>query len=473
MAIRFSSVKYSGYSVTLSVLPQGNSYRTEIGSFTFPFEYSGSINDGDFYFYIPAIDQVFSKSVVPQTPTPTPTNTPTQTVTPTITPTNTPTETTTPTPTVTPTQTLTPTITPTETPTPTPTETTTPTPTETPTPTITPTMTETPTPTPTETPITTPSITPTITPSPVQTCPYITTYVSTSGSVYDVLSPNNGYIYIATINGTDVFDTSYSLSQTIPNSLSGGPATFASLGYLNASSEILYLGSDSNSKTIETYNFTDSSSHTIGSNILSLSFASDRTSSHIGFITTDGDYSQIDEITQSINYTTSVTPTTNGDISLSRTDDYLWIVSTGDTLFRIDTLSKSIAGTTNIGNAGVIKRIADDVTNGFTYILSDGIDIQRCVSGTIAQSYSISAYSGINTSMTIDDGNGKLYILNVESPNIFGLIRFDLTTRTFDGLYSLGSLSGFTNGQIVYEPNNGELLLSLEPFSDRVYRICL
>ena len=106
MAIRFSSVKYSGYSVTLSVLPQGDSYRTEIGSFTFPFDYSGSINNGDFYFYIPAIDQSFNKSVVPQTPTPTPTNTPTQTITPTITPTKTVTPSITPT--ITPTKTVTP-----------------------------------------------------------------------------------------------------------------------------------------------------------------------------------------------------------------------------------------------------------------------------------------------------------------------------------------------------------------------------
>jgi surface protein len=106
MAIRFSSINYSGYSVTLSVLPKGETYRTQVGSFTFPFEYSGVINEGDFYFYIPAIDQVFSKSVVPQTPTPTPTNTPTQTITPTITPTNTPTQTITPT--ITPTVTVTP-----------------------------------------------------------------------------------------------------------------------------------------------------------------------------------------------------------------------------------------------------------------------------------------------------------------------------------------------------------------------------
>lgn len=118
MAIRFSSINYSGYSVTLSVLPKGETYRTQVGSFTFPFEYSGVIDDGDFYFYIPAIDQSFSKFVVPPTPTPTPTITPTKTVTPTVTRTVTPT--TTITPTNTPTRTITPTITPTVTVTPSP-----------------------------------------------------------------------------------------------------------------------------------------------------------------------------------------------------------------------------------------------------------------------------------------------------------------------------------------------------------------
>jgi len=421
---------------------------------------------------------------VTETPTNTPTETPTQT--PSETPSSTPSGTVTPTPT----NTETPSETPTQTPTPTITETPTNTPTETETPTPTPTMTETPqviespTPTPTETvtpTITeTPTNTPTITETPTVTpssgglvCPYITTYVSTSGSVYDVLSPNNGLIYVATSGGTDVYDSTYSLIQTISNSLSSGPATYAALAYTNATSEILYLGSDSNIKTIETYDFTNLVSNTIGSNILTLALAVDRTASYIGLINDDNNYRQIIESTQSIDATINVTATTNGDISLSRTDDYLWVVSTGDTLVRIDPSSKSIIGTTNIGNSGVIKRIADDVTNGFTYILSDGIDIQRCNSGTIVQSYSISAYSGTNTSMTIDEGNGKLYILNVESPNIFGLIRFDLTTRTFDGLYSLGSQPGYTNGQIIYEPNNGELLLIFEPFSDRVYRICL
>lgn len=214
MAIRFSSVKYSGFTVTLSVLPTGELYRTEVGTFTFPFDYNGDVNLGSFYFYIPSIDQVFEKSVVPSSPTPTPTITPTQTSTPTITPTitatqtltptvtqtptitptvtNTPTQTTTPTttatPTITPTQTpsMIPTVTPTptptitetptntptptesETPTPTPTESETPTPTPTETPTITPTESETPTPTPTETPTPTPTETPTNTPTPTE-----------------------------------------------------------------------------------------------------------------------------------------------------------------------------------------------------------------------------------------------------------------------------------------------------------------
>jgi len=190
MAIRFSSVKYSGYSVNLSVLPQGELFRTEVGSFTFPFDYNGNVNNGSFYFYIPAIDQVFEKSVIPASPTPTPTttptNTPTITPTETITPTPSLTETSTPTPTITETPTNTPTPTESETPTPTPTNTPTPTitqtptPTETetptPTPTITPTESETPTPTPTITPTETPTQTPSPTPIPITGTTYVVNY---------------------------------------------------------------------------------------------------------------------------------------------------------------------------------------------------------------------------------------------------------------------------------------------------------
>ena len=96
MAIRFSSIKYSGYSLTLSVLPQGKSFRTEVGSFTFPFNYTGDVTNGLFYFYIPSIDQVFEKPVTSVNLTPTPT------VAPTITPSITPTTTVTPTITSTP-----------------------------------------------------------------------------------------------------------------------------------------------------------------------------------------------------------------------------------------------------------------------------------------------------------------------------------------------------------------------------------
>jgi hypothetical protein len=91
----------------------------------------------------------------------------------------------------------------------------------------------------------------------------------------------------------------------------------------------------------------------------------------------------------------------------------------------------------------------------------------------VATYVDLTPYSGTNTSMTIDEVNNKLYILNVQSPNTFGLIKIDIGTLTNEGLYSLGLASGFTNGQIIFEPNNFEILLSYEPFFDRIYRICL
>ena len=113
-------------------------------------------------------------------------------------------------------------------------------------------------------------------------------------------------------------------------------------------------------------------------------------------------------------------------------------------------------------------------TNGYTYLLVDG---QRLLvydsPSTVTYDVNLTTYSGTNTSMTIDITNNKLYILNVQSPNTFGLIKIDIGTLTNEGLYSLGSSPGFTNGHIIYEPNNSEILLNYIPFSDRIIRICI
>ncbi len=65
---------------------------------------------------------------------------------------------------------------------------------------------------------------------------------------------------------------------------------------------------------------------------------------------------------------------------------------------------------------------------------------------SVATSFDLTPYSGTNTSMTIDDVNYKLYILNGQSPNTFGLIKIDIGTLTDEGLHSLGSTPGFTKG---------------------------
>jgi hypothetical protein len=83
----------------------------------------------------------------------------------------------------------------------------------------------------------------------------------------------------------------------------------------------------------------------------------------------------------------------------------------------------------------------------------------------------LTSYSGTNTSMTIDEINNKLYILNVQSPDIFGLIKVDIGTLSDEGLFNLGT-TGFNNGYLVYEPNNSEILLSFIPYASRIYRFC-
>ena len=430
------------------------------------------------------------------TPTPTKTSTPTKTTTPTITPTNTntptntitqtstPTETEvigeTPTPTPSITQTITPTNTETTTTTPTGTPTITPTntPSNTITPSITPSNTVTPTVTPSNT--ITPSITPTNTVTPTVTptsggtpsCPYEVGYFNTLGNVmrfdYNV---NDNQIYVVTTGGTEVYDTSYSYIQTIPNSFTAGTPTFASIVFV---SEFVYMGGNVNNKSIDIYDTINLTANTVGIGTSVLEMSVDRTGSHVGFTLDTDDYQQILVSTQLVNTTLDVTATTNGDISLSRIDDYFWIVSSGDTLVRIDPLSKSIISTETIdggGYSGYRKTLLDDPNNGYTYILVDGQSLMIYDGGGFSSEIDLTSYSGTNTSMAIDEVNNKLYILNVVG-NIFGLIKIDIGTFNDEGLTVIGDLGGFTNGKIIYEPNNAEILLSSSPYLARIYRIC-
>jgi surface protein len=375
-----------------------------------------------------------------------------------------------PTPTPTPTQTVTPTITPTKTVTPTLTRTPTVTPTNTETPKITPTSTVTPTITPTNT------VTPTITPSPAQTCPYQVGFFNTINNVYNFdYNINNNQIYVVTTGGTEVYDTSYTYVETLPNSLTGSSATFASLSFAQNVSDFLYVGSDSSAKRVDLYNLTDLTASTIGSGILVFEMSVDRTNSFVGMLDINNNYQQISTASQLINATLNVTATTNGDIAWSRFNNTFWIVSTGNTIVRIDPLTKDIAGTNTVprgGYSGYAKRLLYDTANSYMYLLVDSQILFVYDSLSAAADIDLSSYNGTNTSMAIDETNNKLYVLNVVG-NVFGLIKIDISTLTDEGLITLGTYAGFTNGNIVYEPNNVELLLSLESFASRVYRICL
>jgi hypothetical protein len=57
--------------------------------------------------------------------------------------------------------------------------------------------------------------------------------------------------------------------------------------------------------------------------------------------------------------------------------------------------------------------------------------------------------------------------------NVFGLIKIDITTLTDEGLFTIGSYPGFTNGEIIYELNNTEILFSLYPYINRINRVCI
>jgi hypothetical protein len=374
------------------------------------------------------------------------------------------------------------------TPTPTPTNTETPTPSVTITQTVTPTITITPTNTETPTTTVTPStsgineitptpsvtITQTVTPSSGSTpsCPYQVGFFNTSGNV--MRFDYNGYdnqIYVVTTGGTEVYDTSYSYIQTIPNSFTAGTPTSASIVFV---SEFVYVGGDPSNKSIDIYDTINLTANTvnIGTSVLEMSV--DRTGSHVGFTIDTDDYQQITVSTQDPIGPTNVTATTNGDISLSRIDDYFWIVSSGDTLVKFDSVTKLIASTETIasgGYSGYRKTLLDDPNNGYTYILVNGQSLMIYDGGGFNSEIDLTSYSGTNTSMTIDQNNNKLYILNVVG-NVFGLIKIDITTLTDEGLFTLGSYAGYTNGEIIYELNNTEILFSLYPYINRINRVC-
>jgi len=280
---------------------------------------------------------------------------------------------------------------------------------------------------------------------------------------------------VVTTGGTVVLDSSYLTIDTYPNSLSGGSVTYASMTFAQSTYKYVYVGHDGDLKYVDYYDITNLTSGIISTTIEPTEIDVDRTNSFIGMIGVNDEYKQINISTQLVNYTVNVSATTNGDIAWSRLNDTFWIVSTGDTIVYIDPTAKDIVGTDTIpsgGYSGYGKRLLYDNTNSYTYLL---VDSQRLfiydAVGSATSYVDLTPYSGTNTSMTIDINNNKLYILNVDD-NVFGLIKIDITTLTDEGLSVLGTYSGKSNGSILYEPNNSEIILSLEPFTNTFYIFC-
>jgi hypothetical protein len=211
----------------------------------------------------------------------------------------------------------------------------------------------------------------------------------------------------------------------------------------------------------------------VGTSITEMSVS--RNQDVVGFLMpVSGLYGQFGVPSLTLGFTIDVSATTNGDISLSSLDDKFWIVSTGDTIIKVVPGAKAIDSTVSIpsgGYPGYIKTILDDPTNGYTYLLVDGVRVLIYdVNGPYGY-VNVISYGGTNTSMTIDENNNKLYILNVVG-SVFGLIKIDIPTLNDEGLTILGNFTGFTNGKVLYEPNNAEILLSFTPYADRIYRFC-
>jgi hypothetical protein len=333
----------------------------------------------------------------------------------------------------------------------------------------------TPTPTPTNTPTNTPTPTqtPTNTVTPTQTntqsCPYVLGYFNTADPVLKVLTNSAGDNFVATTGGTEIYDSSYTYSQTLT---AFTPQTYAYMVY-DETNSILYMGSDTTSKSVQLYDFANSTGGTIAIGTDNGDVSISRTDDYvINLGVGDTNLRSIVTSTQSINNTVDITITADADSVYNRIDDNFWIVTTGDTLVKYDPVTKVVDTTTNIGNSGYIKRILYNQVNVLIFILVDGLEFSWYDGSGFVDSVSLTGYSGSNISMTYDNNSDKIYILNVDASNNFGLIKFDCASQTIDGFSTLGNYPTFTNGSIVYNSSTLEILLNFVPYLSRVYQIC-
>jgi len=60
---KFTSVSLSGQTIKVQYSKYNSNVRIDLGSGTFPFEYTTDQKGGTFYFYIPILDRTFTKTI--------------------------------------------------------------------------------------------------------------------------------------------------------------------------------------------------------------------------------------------------------------------------------------------------------------------------------------------------------------------------------------------------------------------------
>jgi hypothetical protein len=168
----------------------------------------------------------------------------------------------------------------------------------------------------------------------------------------------------------------------------------------------------------------------------------------------------------------NVSGTVNGDIAFVNKsgNERLYVVSTGGTMVGFDSFGQSIDSVTNIGYSGSTKRILFNPVNEYTYILVDGIRLMVYDETTSINYNSLTSYSGVNTSMTYDSNNDKIYILNRDSvTNVNGIIKYDCATDTIESFTN--NIITLSDTSIHYDSNTSTLLLYTLN-DNEIYVIC-